>query len=376
MALNKPSHELVVDLINTDNTTTFTYDNLIIDEVIPFSGTNGINTRARVIPEEGIPYSGFQYMHYRRLDLAVEMQPDEGSGDLEIMVPNDGFVDTYEVCERLNVTYALQLGSDDVVYAPLDLSTLPVTIDLVAKSTSQAWVGQRSITFVVGRPMYSTTFSSTTLDGFVMPSSDVSSLTGPTASTNVAPTFSDGAGHLRLLSGGNTTLSNVGFCVTTNGEVEVAGAIRVTAVEVIPDSDNTYTVTLGGTQNWYVWVSLGMLAETASLTAQYTPCVVITGPDGTSLMLMIEEQSDHTFKLVNTDYGISVDFQTPFTSPAPYAVMQGFVGVRQFAARLGAATLNSSGTPLGMFSVRVQARRKDSITPRVIASFNAKVLAQ
>lgn len=367
MHLNKPSHDLVVELINKDNNRNFPPADLVIDQFTTVNGGTAYNTRARLTPRPGTRYAGGMFITYRRLDLNVALTSDE-EGALEITVPNDGYINTVELCERLNQMYDLQMGAVDVVNQPLNLSVLPAQIVLQANANSPVWFGQRVIKFVVGRPMYSTTFTSTLLDGFTMPTADVSALTDPLSQRNVAVSFVDGSGNLRY---GTGQLAG-GFIVTANSEIEVASCARINRVIIAPNSDNEYTVAVGTSNDWSVLLSCGLLAG-GDLAALYSLSVVITNPDDSVLTLKLERQSDNTYAAVNTALGISVPLQ--YTDPtAPYAVTQGSLGMRALASYLGTTIKSSSGTPLGVFAVRVQARRINSVAPRVMASYLVKAV--
>lgn len=85
------------------------------------------------------------------------------------IVQNDGFLDSGEICDRINLMFGLQLSDDDVIVEPIDLSTVPVDYDFKASSGSFAWIGTKRIRIVVGRPLWEYTFDGEEATGFELP---------------------------------------------------------------------------------------------------------------------------------------------------------------------------------------------------------------
>lgn len=165
--LNKPSHVLILDLINNDNRREFLSGDVTVTNPRP-SGRGDRNSQATLVPAEGSLYYGSVEVFYNRLDLDAVLTNNEDSG-LVLTVPNDGFLDSGEICDRLNAMFGLQLTDEDVIVEPIDLSTVPVEYDFKANPSSLAWVGVKRILIVVGRPLWEYTFDGQEAAGFELP---------------------------------------------------------------------------------------------------------------------------------------------------------------------------------------------------------------
>ena len=360
--LNKPSEELVLDLINVANNRSFTLTDVNIRDPIVHA-ENGKNTRAIA---EGIPGSGYvgsDVIFYNRLDLNTAM-PNNDQDGLFLYVPNDGPVDTYEVCDRLNKMFNYQIGPEDVVYAPVDSETLPVEVTIQALPGSLAWTGQKVMTLVADRPMWGSTFSSLVLNGFNVPTGDVSALTDPVATGNSSPTFVN-AGNLLF----GTSLPATGMLKSTNSELEVALSVRVGdgSVVTVPDADNAYNLTLLGESTWKMIFSVGLLAG-GVLDDLYSTCVIVTRPDNSTYTFTLQRDGAG-YTLVNAADSLSIPMEY---AAGDLSVTQGALDAATIGAFLNAAGSGGGGAPLGLYSVRIQARRKNSVAPRLLATILVK----
>ena len=363
MHLNKPSEELVIDLINEANGRTFT--NVEIDVHTPQSHSHeGRNTRATVQGIEGNGYYGQQTVYYNRLHLDSAMPNNDPEG-LELMVPNDGFVDTVELCDRLNRMFNYQLGPDDVIYEPVDASQLPVTVTLKASLGSLAWTGQKVMSLVPDRPMWVDTFSSQVLTGFQLPSADLTGLTEPTSNNNALTSFRTGEDALLF----GTGLPAGGFLMTTNSELELSLSARAGAgVGVsVPDSDNIYSLNLLTESTWCLVYSVGRL-DAASLMALYDVCIVLTRSDNSSCMLILQ-QGTEGLEWYCSEFDITVPVEHVSLDEA---IVQGRIDAETIRAALLPLGSSGNGAPLGLFTVRMQARRKNSLAPRVMSTVLVK----
>lgn len=371
--LTKPSNELVVDLINEANPNI--QPPLQVGDVTfdaPTGAAEGASRNSIVVARgvrnaQGIGYRGQRTIRYDRLNLAQKMPPDDAE-TMEIMVPNDGFDTKLEVCDRLNAKYDLMIGADDIIDGPVDTSVLPATTVIHAKATSLAWTGSLPIKFVPDRPFYKDTFSTLLLDGLPEPLPSNAGLNSPTVQTNTTPTFVD-AGN--LYQPGNSAYPATGFIVSRNSEIEVAAAPRVGpgAVASAPDSTGyAYNLALAGANDWLVMVSIGSLENpVVDVETRYNVSAVISGPDDTELTLdLIRDETGYAF------VGGGKTLRT-ISEVAP-GVLQGAISVVDVSLLLGEITRNGAGGPLGSYMVRVMARRINTVAPRVLATFNAKVI--
>lgn len=371
--LTKPSNELVLDLIakaNPDIQPPLRLGDVAFDA--PVGAAQGASRNTTVVARglrnaEGIGYRGQRTIRYDRLNLAQKMPPDD-TETMEIMVPNDGFDTKLEVCDRLNLKYDLMIGPDDIIDGPVDTSVLPATTVIQAKSTSLAWTGSLPIKFVPDRPFYKDTFTTQLLDGLPEPLPSNAGLNSPTVQTNAVPTFVD-AGN--LYQPGDSAYPATGFIVSRNSEIEVAAAPRVGqgATASAPDSSGyAYNLALAGATDWSVLVSVGSREEpVVDVETRYNVSAVINGPDNTELTLdLIRDETGYAF------VGGGKTLRT-ISEVAP-GVLQGAISIAEVSLLLGDITRNGAGGPLGSYMVRVMARRINTVAPRVLATFNAKVI--
>ncbi|WJJ54988.1 hypothetical protein [Xanthomonas phage RTH11] len=363
MSLNKPSELLVIDLINQDNNRSFTDAQINIRSVLPYNGARDRNSRAVGEGIEGSGYFGTQPLFYNRLELDTVLANNDPEG-LELMVPNDGQIDTVEVLDRLNRMFSLQLREDDVIKTAVDTEALPATITLQASPDSLAWLGSKIMTFVPDRPMWAPTFASLVLDGFKLPTGDVSALTDPVATPNSGPTFRDEEGHMMF----GTDVPATAMLMSTNSELELGiGARNADGSIVFPDSDNSYTLALLDQATWKVVYSVGLLDE-GDLNDLYTTCLVITRTDNTTCTLVLKKTGAvYEWECVDKGVLIPVDH-----TDGDGGLIQGFLDAETLREALMPAANSSAGAPLGAYSVRLQARRKNSIAPRLIATILIK----
>lgn len=363
MSLNKPSELLVIDLINNDNGRTLTDAQVNIRNARPYSGARNRNTQAVAEGIAGQGYYGTQSLFYNRLSLNEVLVNNDPEG-LELMVPNDGQIDTVEVCDRLNRMFNLQLREQDVVKTSVDTSTLPASITLQAHADSLAWIGTKAMTFVPDRPMWSPTFTGLTLSGFLFPAADVSGLTDPVATANGDPTFQNEEGELMF----GTDVPAGAMLMSTNTELELGvGARNADGSIVTPDSDNAYTLNLQTQATWKLVYSVGLLDE-GDLSDLYSTCMVITRSDSTTCTLVLKKTGAvYEWECVDKGVLISVDH-----TDGDGGLVQGFLDAETLREALTPTANSSAGAPLGVFSVRLQSRRKNSVAPRLIATILVK----
>lgn len=366
MHLNKPSKELVLDLANAANNRALTLNDVNITNPSVVN-INSRNTRALALAVEGSKYTGSTLLHYDRLDLAVAMPAAEPEG-LEVMVPNDGFVDTIEVCDRLNRMFTLHLDETDIERLSVDTSELPATALIRALPDSLGWTGERSVVFVPDRPMYADTFTSYTLDGFTLPPRDVSGLVNPMVVVDANVSFASPDDYLFY----GTNVPAAGFTVCNNGELEIAACARRNGslVVVPPDADAVYVLQLTGENSWSVPVSLGHLHSSNDLVENYEIQLEIIAPDRSLVKLCLVKDSGN-YRFVNTDLGILFDDDYVSEDGGVY---QTIIDMATLKPHLGDVLSTGAGAPLGVFQLRLQARRKDSLAPRLLVSFLVKAV--
>lgn len=365
--LNKPSADLVIDLVNaTGVQTPLKVGDVTFD--VPVVVSNG--TRNTSVVMRGVRANGFRgtrTIRYNRLDLSVAMPPTDGQS-MEVMVPNDGFETKLEVCDRLNKLYNLKIGADDIVDGPVDTTVLPASTTIQSKAGSLAWFGSMSIEFVPDRPFYKDTFSSFVLEGLPTPEPGNIGLNTPTVVTNVTPSFTDGG---NLYYPGNATYPATNFVVSSNSEIEVAVAPRSGsgAVATAPDvTGYTYNLTLAGANDWTLMISIGSKKDPVEdVLDGYRLYVEAVGPDGTvaSLEIKRDETSLGFFHSTLPVLRHGSDVQL--------GLVQASLSIRDISSVLGTIVRNGAGAPMGVYMLRVMARRINTVVPRVVATISVKV---
>lgn len=369
--LSKPSKELVIDLINKANPKIHLgYDDVDVENPLQAPvGTvrNTIVTLRGRVNAEGIGYRNTRNIRYDRLSLPVKIPPNEGS-TTEVMVPNDGPESKLDICARLNKTYDIMLGPDDIVDGPVDSSVLPVTVTIAAKASSLAWTGSIKVELTPARPMYKGTFSSLTMDGLPAPTVHDAALDTPTVQTNHAPTFvTDG----KLHQPGDGAYPADAFVVGSNPEIEVAVAPRVGtgAAATAPDATgHTYALQLADAADWALMLSIGSLANPAvPVESNYNVQVQVTGPAGSTLTLNLIKDA--------TGYALVSGTKSLRTLTAVDAgTLQGALSMADLVSALGQHPSNAAGGALGDYAVRVIAHRRNTIVPMVLAACKVHVV--
>lgn len=361
--MNKPSKELVVDLINADTGRQFAYGEVTFDNPIERS-IHGKNTEVvvRGVLEEG--YTGAKVLHYDRLHLGTAMPPAEPEG-VELMVPNDGFITTGEISERLNRMFGLALEPEDFVDVDLEISSLPMPLTLTANPNSLAWRGTMAISLVQDRPMFADAVIDPNLDGFETPNDDVSHLIDPAVTSGAHVTFRNGS----MLAGFASVPSST-FTVCQNAEIEVSACARrlngETAVD--PSGDGSYGLALNGYATWCIPISIGLLDPQPGqrVTDLYDITLGITCPDNSLVSFKLErDPDDGTFYLTGSGATV-IDIQHV---TAQGDMVQHIFDMASISHLLGTIMTGPGGAPLGVYTVRLQARRRNSMAPRVLTTF-------
>ncbi len=369
MHLKKPSQELVFDLINQDNQNRFQRHHLQLGT--PESTGGGTRNTRLSVSGDGQDYTGQVVVTYNRLDLSVAMPALEPEG-LEVMVPNDGFVHTGEITDRLNLMYDLALAPEDLVYQELAFDSFPASLTLSAHPTSYAWRGTLDIQLVPDRPMFADVLNGTVLDGFTIPPGDGSHLSEPVALFDQTLNLQD-QGFLHYQHNG-VSLSAEQFMISHNSELWVGLSPRAGDLSTgEPREEDGYYLQLTDEQGWGLVFSVHLDSPTQAekITDLYDIQIEVISPDehvckwllsnesGTlGFQLEVEEEIDYTAPGLEIDGGRSY---------------QGVIDMAQVVSALGTSPLNEFGVPVGTYRVRLQARRRETLAPRLLTSFMVHV---
>ncbi len=116
LLFNKPSNQLVIDLINFQNNTTLAANQ--IDFSAPTTsltdlGDSGKNTRVRLIGQAGSSFQGSAFVFYNR--LALNLLHDSG-----VVGVLGNFTNQAEALARFNLDYGLGIQLNELVPAVLN----------------------------------------------------------------------------------------------------------------------------------------------------------------------------------------------------------------------------------------------------------------
>lgn len=140
-SLAKPSLQLVIDLINADNGTSFAYNELVLSPPTENAITNNNrNTLTNVTSSDAFQFSGSENVYYNRLDFGILFQ------GLTITLGGQGCGDISGLLPELNATYGLGLTMADLV--PQNFPAVPVwplSLTIAAGPNSYAYIGQFTV---------------------------------------------------------------------------------------------------------------------------------------------------------------------------------------------------------------------------------------
>lgn len=365
--MDKPSKELVVDLINADTGRQFAYGEVTFDD--PYTvNLHNRNTEVIVRGVLDAGYTGAKILHYNRIHMTEAMLPSEPEG-VELMVPNDGFITTGEIAERLNQMFGLALEPEDFVDVDLEITSLPMSVQLTANPVSLAWRGGLAVSLVQDRPMFDDAVTDHNLDGFEVPTGDVSGLVDPTVVPNILVTFQSG----NVLDMGS--VPSGGFMVCSNSELELSAAARANGgmVATIADSEG-YLLQLGSNSTWCIPLSVGLLNPQPGqkVTDLYDVTLAITCPDNSVVNFTLEyNEQDEIYELVGTGATIIAGQYSGVDGD----VFQHMFDMATITHLLGSVLTGPGGAPLGLYTARFQARRLNSMAPRLLTTFLVRATA-
>ncbi len=140
-SLNKPSKELVLDLINEANNFRLTSEHVIFG--FPQNATVGAvrNTTVEMLPTDNLPtLKAPVSMQYDRLDLArvCAMYP--------VVMEGDDSTTFTDLIAEINYRFLLGLAMEDLVVGNVPTGAWPKTVQVRAHARSLVYYGQFDIT--------------------------------------------------------------------------------------------------------------------------------------------------------------------------------------------------------------------------------------
>jgi hypothetical protein len=169
------SRTLLVDLLNSNNGTSFGYDELVFSQP-SVTTLNNRNTLVNATAANGSQFTGSLNFYYNRVDFA-----DLFNG-LTLVVGGLGLIDTNGFVTELNNTFGLGLTADDLVNQALPSSpTYPYTMTIAADVGSYAYTGSFTVTVHNANPVLGNNLATTVLGNI---GSDASTLAGAVDDVN------------------------------------------------------------------------------------------------------------------------------------------------------------------------------------------------
>lgn len=141
MKYNKPSTILVLDLINRDNNTNVTFDDIFLYGVKRNNDGDPVrDTRIECRAIEGSPYYGTQFFTYSRVDIGKYF---EDFGTVRITPANQKKIS--DLLPDLNERFELALQAEDIYDDDLGDYVPPFAVKIVPKEHNFAWIGKLEV---------------------------------------------------------------------------------------------------------------------------------------------------------------------------------------------------------------------------------------
>lgn len=201
MPLIKSGKQAIVDAVNAYATLGLTEKHLTVGEpeVLDPVGTNGENTRVRLVATQDAPVRGATLVRYRRLPFSTYFTEPDGVNPLVVPVPkNANFA--YDVVSNLRQFCGMDIDTGDLMDHEIDRFNMQLLLE--AAPNSLGWVGSVTAKLVDGDTVLSDVFKQTDLAGFFAYPNFNTNL-GQAALYSYRYDFSDSAAFLKTITSGN-----------------------------------------------------------------------------------------------------------------------------------------------------------------------------
>jgi hypothetical protein len=272
MHLKKLGRLLVLELLNRENETELTFDDVVFKTPTPLVVNEGIrNTSLTVSHVVGSNYREEQTVKYWRLDIGkIVTEPFR-------VIPGIGVTSTKDIVNLLNDFYDLALDQEDIIYETIDTTTLPVQYKLKTNSLSYAYIGTVDLELSNELIPLRTVVRTNVLDDYL------TAVLDDTLKGNVI-----GAINGELLD--FNSVQDVNFSVAENGEIQTALAVATgTDVNVGPNVLSiapVMNIQVAETGNWVLLfctslLTTNRLADDSKFTEFVDTTIKITHPQST-----------------------------------------------------------------------------------------------
>lgn len=340
--LNKVGIELVLELINRDNRTTFTFDDILLSPPVALAVTADFrNTKTTVSAKPYGKYRGQETVAYWRLDLArLFVDPNN-------RVNGEGVTNTLELLDRINARYGTLMTADDVIVEDIDTTILPITYTLKTLPGSFAYIGQVDIDLRNALEDLGEVIEFDIMAGVEYPVDPELKEGGLT--------FVDESGNLLSAPG----VSQDPMTNTNNGEIEIYTGVHLSdvGVKLMPEA-GVYEFDFVTNDRWYLDVGFGLLpgARAGNIEELYDIDVsIIHALGGNTLMQLVRQPDDI--------YGWSIDGSIPSIDLGYQEdnVLADTLESGWFTNEIPLAEIAESGSLVGDFTVVVRATPIKSI---------------
>lgn len=165
MPLIKSGKQAIVDAVNAYATLGLTANQVTYGtpEVLDPVGTNGENTRLRLLMNQSAPVRGATLVRYRRLPFTAYFSEPDGPNPLVVPVPKTANF-AHDIVPNLQQFCGIDIEAADLVNTSIDRGTMTVLLD--ATDGSLGWTGTLTAKLVDGDNVMSDVFKTTDLTGF------------------------------------------------------------------------------------------------------------------------------------------------------------------------------------------------------------------
>lgn len=352
-----PGDEYLIELINANNGTTYTVEQVNDGIVIGsprVSADEAYNTDIEITfpvppsPGNGDPDPVTGELHYDRFDLGRLF------AEKNIVLRDNSYTTVADLLEPLLGEVRLAFGEDDLTQATLP-TTFPKRVVLHANPISLRFIGQFSIEII--EPI----------------TPDTSFLITPTITPNTTPSNKalkrDGSGTLHT----GTGHSPAALFKATNNEIEVCGGARLYNIPMVFSSvDGEYRLNIADSADWTFLYSFALLDKRNAdrLTDLYDCSVKVTAPGGGVLDFELKRQYGK-LALVDEDNELTID--DPAATNEDQTLYQDIQRVTYYKGKLGSLPVNAAGAPFGTYEIELRAVRKTGGQDPVVVTFDVVV---
>lgn len=355
--------ETLIKLLNDENGTTYTVNDVIIGAPTSSADTDyntdiDITIKKEALPEGVVPEGEIGVLipiHYNRLDMGRLF----ATKHLTLRFAESETIDSHALAAAIQkeVKVILETEGDgaDFVVDPIDSSKLPTSVLLRATETSLRFTGQFAVD-VAKAIVQDTTI--------ITPVEEVAN------APITAPAAIKADGTLQVGNGN----PNGKLIVADNGELQIAvGARRFKNTLLVAPVDNEYTIVVGETSDWNFPYSFALLDKKngSTITDLYDITLKATATTGGGVLNFALKREFG--KLVFVDTANNLRIINGFVS-GDQSVYQDIQRVSLYKAAFGSIETNDAGALLGEFTFEVKAVRKQAtgIDP-VVVNFTVQV---